>query len=45
MPGTSFREPIRYTTHVDRAFVSGIGRRITFSPFSRVSTWVDIVGR
>src|SRR5438309_12111664 len=45
MPGTSLREPIRYTTHVDSAFVSGIGRRTTFRPFSNVSTWVDIHGR
>src|SRR2546427_12595560 len=47
MPGTSLREPIRYTTHVDSAFVSGIGRRMTFRPLSSVSTRVGIwaVGR
>src|SRR5438046_8842334 len=42
MPGTSFLEPMRYTTHVDSAFVSGIGRRTTFRPLSNVSTWVGI---
>src|SRR2546428_2284059 len=47
MPGTSLREPMRYTTHVERAFVSGIGRRMTFRPLSSVSTRVGIrpVGR
>src|SRR3990170_1660873 len=42
IPGRSFREPIRYVTHVERALASGIGRRITLSPLSRDSTWVAI---
>ncbi len=44
MPGTSFREPIRYVTHVDRAFADGMGRRMTLRPLSRDSTRVFMDG-